>query len=177
MAFSFRCPACSADLVMSSARPGHDARCTSCGADIVVPMEARELTAEEARQAIGGRADRDYEEEVPEEIRNCKFNFGAFLMTPIWLLLHRRVLAGILLILLLAATNMVGGAAPFLGLLGFVISIAISVYFGINGYRIAWQDRGYYDTVDDVMGRERKWAILGIVVAILLWGVQILAIL
>ena len=82
MAFSFRCPACSADLVMSSARPGHDARCTSCGADIVVPMEARELTAEEARQAIGGRADRDYEEEVPEEIRNCKFNFGAFLMTP-----------------------------------------------------------------------------------------------
>lgn len=173
MAISFLCPACGAELVLSAARPGHGTRCTSCGADIVVPVDARQLTSKEARLAIGGRGAID-EEDYPPEILSCRFNFGAFLMTPIWLLLHRRFLAGLLLILLHAVTNIVGSMMPLFGLLGTALSIAASVYFGIKGYRIAWQDRGYYDAVEDVKGRERKWAILGIVIAAVFWTIQIL---
>ena len=175
MAISFQCPACGADLVLSSARPGHDARCTSCGAGIVVPMDVRQLTPEEAKQAIGGREGEGYEEEeLPEEIKRCRFNFGAFFMTPIWLLLHRRYLMGGLLILLSVVVGINGGAAPLLGFLGGVLMITIAVYFGLKGYRIAWEDRGHYDAVDDVKRRERMWAIIGIAVTVVYWTLQIL---
>jgi hypothetical protein len=176
VALSFQCPECSAKLVLSSARPGHDTQCTSCGAAIVVPFEAGTLTPEELRQASGGEdADRDYEEEeLPEAIRRRRFNFGAFLMTPIWLLLHGRIWTGVLLILLHIVTNVTATVAPPAGFLGFLLSIALSVYFGLRGYRIAWRDRGYYDTVEDVKRRERKWAVLGIAVAIIFWTLQIL---
>jgi hypothetical protein len=137
-------------------------------------MDARELSQEEARKAIGSRVEDDAEE-FPEEILRCRFNFGAFLMTPIWLLLHRRTLVGGLLILLHAVTNIIGEVLPLLGLLGFALSIAASVYFGIKGYRIAWLDRGYYDTVEDVKARERKWAAVGIAVAAAFWAIRILA--
>jgi|GEM_PF-3041308 len=173
MAISFMCPACGAELVLSAARPGHSATCTSCGAGITVPADARQLTPGEARKAIGRQAPMD-DEEYPPEILSCRFNFGAFLMTPIWLLLHRRYLAGGLLILLHAVTNIVGGMVPLLGLLRAALSIAASVYFGIKGYRIAWRDRGYYDAVEDVRRRERRWAILGIVIAAVFWTIQIL---
>ena len=175
MAISFQCPACGADLVLSSARPGHDARCTSCGAGVVVPMDARQLAPEEAKQAIGDRAGQGYEEEeLPEEIKRCRFNLGAFFMTPIWLLLHRKYLMGGLLILLNLVVSIAGGAAPLLGFLGGVLTLVIAVYFGLKGYRIAWEDRGHYDTVDDVKRRERTWAIVGIVVAAAFWTLQIL---
>lgn len=141
-------------------------------------MDARQLTPEEARQVIGDRAGRGQEEEeLPEEIRRCRFNLGAFLMTPIWLLLHRRYLMGGLLILLNVVINFVGAAVPLIGFLGGVLMIAIAIYFGIKGYRIAWEDRGYYDTVEDVKRRERTWAIVGIVVAAAYWALQILVVL
>jgi hypothetical protein len=178
MAISFQCPACSADLVLSSARPGHDARCTSCGAAIVVPLDARQLAPEEARRAMGARADQGHlKEELPEEIARCRFNVGAFLMTPIWLLLHRRFLTGGLLILLNVVVNFAGAAVPLLAFLGGVLMIAIAVYFGLKGYRIAWEDRGYHDTVEDVKRRERIWAVVGIVIAAAYWALQILVLL
>ncbi|MFQ5729496.1 MAG: hypothetical protein ACE5GN_03955 [Waddliaceae bacterium] len=105
------------------------------------------------------------------EIGALGFNWGSFVLTPLWLLFHGRVGTGIFLILL----NIVLRAAGFLvmeeALLVLFIFIQLSIqviimsYFGLVGNEIAWKNKGYV-SVDELRKKQRGWNIVGILVGV-----------
>ena len=93
------------------------------------------------------------------------FNFGAFFITPLWLLFHGRVGTGVLLIVL----NFISRAAVLLGEGGvfsvIIIQMFIMFYFGTTGNRIAWEKKGYASR-EELKEGERGWNIAGILIGI-----------
>jgi hypothetical protein len=176
MALSFRCPECQTDLVLSAARPGRPAECTACGSTITVPLDSVRLDLRKSPGPVGAGAEPALPdgEEIPDEIRRFRFNWGAFLLTPIWLFFHGRIALGVLLVGLAAASNFAGVVSPVVPILSFPVFLALAIYFGVRGYRIAWSDAGIYDTLDDVKRRERNWAVIGLVVVVGMIALRVL---
>jgi len=81
---------------------------------------------------------------VPDEIRYLGWNWGAFLMTPLWSICHR----------------------SWMGLLGMLpcVGLVISIMYGINGNVYAWQSR-HFESIEQFRDVQRKWAWAGLVVA------------
>ena len=176
MALSFRCPECQADLVLSAASPGTYVKCTSCEKSILVPVDATEVNLRKQSGGAGGSgagSASSADEDMPQEIRRCRFNWGAFFLTPIWLLFHGRIAIGLLLIGLSIVLNLAGQVSPLMGLLTIPIFLVIAIYFGTQGYKIAWSGSGIYDTVEDVKRRERNWAIVGLIIFVVLFVLRI----
>lgn len=80
-----------------------------------------------------------------------RWNWGAFFCTWIWAVCHRTYWP--LFILL----------AMFIPYVGQVCSLALMVYLGLNGSRIAWTC-GKYRDFDQYRRAQRVWAIVGLVV-------------
>lgn len=93
------------------------------------------------------------------------FHWGAFFLTPLWLLARRRLAWGALAVLWLFA----GGYLFTLGigfkLSYFLLSVGFMIYFGLHGYRLVRQT---YSGLDDkkLLEKERGWRIAGIMIGI-----------
>jgi hypothetical protein len=87
--------------------------------------------------------------DVPFEVASCRWNWGAFLLTFLWMLNHGMVGLGILVLLC--------DIIPFLGLIGF----GISIYAGVKGHELAWKKRRFND-LDHYFQVQRKWMYWGI---------------
>ncbi|MFC2139239.1 hypothetical protein ACFLR4_01135, partial [Bacteroidota bacterium] len=95
------------------------------------------------------------------------FNWGAFFLTPIWLLFHKKVLIGILMILLNLFFQGLISSRSELVIPVFILILIINGYFGIAGNKISWlafKEASY----DDTAKKEKRWNIAGIVVFIIL---------
>lgn len=99
---------------------------------------------------------------VPPEIARLKWNWGAFLLAFLWSVNHRIKWGwGILVLSLL-------GRAP--GAIGYLFSILVlvaSVYLGLKGSTMAWQNRRFDGGVAQYFAVQRKW---------LTWGVAVLVV-
>jgi hypothetical protein len=98
---------------------------------------------------------------------NLPFSFGACGITALWLLCHGEVPVGVGLIVLnwvLIVIAKVFAAGPLLSL---AVGVGISIYYGMNGSRIAVIDR-QYKSLADLRSGERGWTIAGIIALIVL---------
>jgi len=95
---------------------------------------------------------------VPEEIKG--WNWGAFLLSPFWVL-SNRVWIGVL---------------TYVPIVGFWIAIAL----GIKGNEWAWKSRRW-ESIEQFKKHQKKWAIAGIVLGIsvnlIVWNILILLLL
>jgi len=81
-----------------------------------------------------------------------KFNWGAFLMAPLWALNYRRWLLGIIMII----CNITVILSP--------LTIILGIIQGFGGNRIAWRVYGEkFGTVEVMMKSQKAWAIWGFI--------------
>ena len=80
---------------------------------------------------------------VPDEIRYLGWNWGAFLMTPLWSICH----------------------SSWMGLLAMLpcVGLVFSVIYGLNGNVYAWQSRRF-ESLEQFREVQRKWAWAGLIV-------------
>lgn len=90
---------------------------------------------------------------VPENVLG-KFNWGAFLLTWIWGLKHKSFI-----------TLIIFPVAIFSGIpvIGFLLSLGVLIWFGINGNKWAWQNN-QFESVEKFHELQKKWAVAGLVV-------------
>ncbi|HLG13610.1 MAG TPA: DUF2628 domain-containing protein [Blastocatellia bacterium] len=103
------------------------------------------------------------------------YNWGAFFLTTIWLLLHKRAGTALIMLLLNLCTIVVifnaalayagGRRSTFdLALVSLVLILTgmlASLYFGSEGNRIAWETRRY-ESFEQLGKKQRRWGIAGI---------------
>ena len=90
--------------------------------------------------------------EVPAELAG-RWNWGAFLLTPIW------GIGNSVWIALIAFA----GIIPFVGP---IISLGMAIWMGLKGSEMAWRAKRW-NSVEHFKDVQRKWAIAGVVVLVL----------
>ncbi len=172
----FNCPECNGEITVRYSKPGEIVQCKSCKADVIVPADAREIdlrTPSKEERTIK-------EEKVPlsassDEIEEWRkgFNWGAFLLAPIWLIAHGKEIFGILLIVIFLPSP-IAYAVVFLSeyawaqlVSGLYIlgEFGIAIYVGSKGNTIALENRGRR-TFEKIKKREENWAAGGVIVAV-----------
>ncbi|MHB0977443.1 MAG: zinc ribbon domain-containing protein [Candidatus Aquicultorales bacterium] len=126
--------------------PDDSVFCFSCGTritDLEVDDDVMDAEDCEPSESLPFEA---YGEEPPV-LR--EWNWGSFLLTPLWALVYRHVGLGVLMI----AVNVFGTLIhPYLPLVNW----GFAIYLGIKGYGIAW-DSGRFDTAQEMVQAQRKW--------------------
>jgi hypothetical protein len=97
--------------------------------------------------------DSGQKEGVPPEIAAFKWNWGAFGMTWLWCLNHGMIAWGIGILLL----GIVLRAIPGIGAVSWIVSVAVSIYFGIMGHKLGWRNRHFAGGVPQFIDVERAW--------------------
>jgi hypothetical protein len=88
---------------------------------------------------------------VPYEVETMGWNWGGCIWGWIWLCAHGMAALGILLLL-----------AGFIPIVGLLTGIGSAIYLGINGYKLAWQNRRF-DSVEHLREVENKWKIAAVI--------------
>lgn len=98
---------------------------------------------------------------VPPQIAALKWNWGAFLLSFLWTVNHRMAWGwGILVLGLL-------GNIPLVGLLFSLAVLGISIYLGMNGHKLGWQNRRFEGGLPQYFAVQNAWMKWGIGVTIL----------
>ena len=182
-AIKFSCPNCTAEIIVRYLKIGDAAKCKSCGSEVSVPADA--VKTEIPSVALMPSMEKPLTNQValmPDQIKDAenwqkRFNWGAFFLTPLWLIFHGKVLMGILLIIFNIALRFfleLGGIGT--NIFGIFLSLLIGAYFGARGNEIAMKDRGN-QLLEDVKKRERIWSIWGILLGCLFFGLIIILLL
>jgi len=89
------------------------------------------------------------------------WSWGAFALSWIWAFAHRLPGwgAGILVLSIVSVV-------PLVGVLAAVACLALSIYLGVVGNRLAWTNRPYQG-IEHFRATERVWAIWGIVLFVI----------
>lgn len=98
-----------------------------------------------------GQANTYSQAEIDAAIR--RWNWGAFFCSWIWAAFHKTYWPMFILIV---------GLIPYLGQ---VCSLALNVYLGVSGSKIAWEC-GKYADFESYKNAQRNWAIIGIILFI-----------
>ena len=93
---------------------------------------------------------------LPETLSG-KFNWGAFLLTWIWGLGNKTYIT--LLIF-------VAGFLTIIPLVGVLIPLGTSIWFGIKGNEWAWQNKEW-QSIEHFQDVQKKWTIAGLIVFVL----------
>lgn len=93
---------------------------------------------------------------VPDVIAK-KFNWGAFFLSWIWGLGNRTYITLLMF---------VAGIVAAIPVIGTLIPIACSIWFGIKGNEWAWQNKEW-ESVERFHEIQKNWAIAGVVLAFL----------
>ena len=107
------------------------------------PIGGYSPDASQARNDSGEKAG------VPPEIAAFKWNWGAFWLTWLWCLNHRMIAWGIGLFLGGFVVRFIPG--------GFLVPLGISIYFGIMGNKLGWQNRHFPGGVSQFIEVQRAW--------------------
>lgn len=83
-----------------------------------------------------------------------KFNWGAFLLTPIWGIFNKTYITLLFFIF------------PFIPYIGIILTLIFAIYFGINGNRLALKNKKW-NSVEDFNKNQKCWTIIGFVVTLL----------
>jgi hypothetical protein len=105
--------------------------------------------------------------QVPaDRVKPKQFNWGAFALTPIWLLFHKRIGTVLILILLtlvlIAATFRSEPGVVMLKFYSIMIYI-IRLYFGYVGDEIAWETKRY-SSFEQLKEKQKGWILAGKIV-------------
>jgi len=90
------------------------------------------------------------------------FNWGTFFLTPIWLMFHGKIGAGIGLILLNMYVNYNASRTGAV-IVPLAIPLGIAVYFGTKGNKIAWKNKGH-SSREQLKKQQKPWMIAGLAV-------------
>lgn len=94
---------------------------------------------------------------VPDIVKN-RFNWGAFFLGWIWGIGNKSYLTFISFATVLVC---------WIPVIGSLIPIGLSIWFGVKGNEWAWQNKKF-ESVDAFHNYQKKWAIASIVIAVLL---------
>lgn len=83
---------------------------------------------------------------VPPQIAALKWNWGAALLPFWWLLNHRLVWWAVGIFVL--------SCIPYVG---YFVGLAALIYFGINGHRLAWQNRRFEGGLPQYFAVQKAW--------------------
>ncbi len=97
--------------------------------------------------------------EVPPEIARLKWNWGAFFLPFLWSITHNLKWGWSIL-----AITIVSRAHNHIGSLFSVMYIAVSIYLGLKGHTLAWQNRRFDGGMEQYFAVQRKWLGWGIAV-------------
>lgn len=95
-----------------------------------------------------------------------KFNWGAFLIAPLWCITYKRLLMGAIILTFIASSR----SFRVLGIYNimFHISILFSIYVGFTANKYLWKKYGSnYSSVAELIRNQRVWTIWGIALHIL----------
>ena len=92
---------------------------------------------------------------VPPEIAALKWNWGAALMTWLWCVNHKMLAYGIGILVL-----------SFIPYVGSIVGLVALVYFGINGHKLAWQNRRFDGGLPQYFAVQTAWMNWGIGLAL-----------
>ena len=106
---------------------------------------------------------------VPNEVKK-HFNWGAFFIMPFWGPGNQIYIAIILLLPIFSKAIIQRYTLTFL-----IISILLSIWFGIKGNEWAWKYKKF-ENIEKFHSYQKKWAIAGIVFAIIFYLIPILGI-
>ena len=95
-----------------------------------------------------GQANAYSQAEIDKEIE--RWNWGAFFCSWLWAICHRIYWPIAILVI---------GLIPYLGQ---IASLALSVYLGLEGSRLAWNS-GEYKDFEQFKSTQRKWMIGGVI--------------
>jgi len=90
------------------------------------------------------------------------FSFGAAGITTLWCFFHGRVGLGILFLVSGVFLVPISRASVAGALVVEAIGWTIAVVMGLNGSRIAWEERRY-QTVEELSSGERGWTVAGVI--------------
>ncbi len=112
--------------------------------------------------------------DVPFEIANLKWNWGAFLLPRLWCYRHGLAQVATMLwvslfIIRFLNNMMTGGSALIPIIVTLLLDWGIGIYLGFNGHRIAWRNRRF-DDITEFFKVQRAWLIGGIVWQVFLNG-------
>lgn len=124
-----------------------------------------------------GTKELDAERETRSRPPIPRFNWGAFLIPPVWGVAHGQWAGVFFVPLWVFVDNMVRGPRPFgvwTVLLGYsmaAVTLGCQVAFAANANRLAWSRVAGHMALDEFVRRQRIWAVAGAfgVVAIAAW--------
>lgn len=99
---------------------------------------------------------------LPPEIARLKWNWGAFLLAFLWSVNHKIKWGWAILVL-----SLLGRAPGGIGIIFSVAVLAISVYLGLKGHTLGWQNRRFEGGVAQYLEVQRKWTTWGVAVLVL----------
>lgn len=97
-----------------------------------------------------------HNDELPYEIR--RFNWGAYCFNFIWGIFNNSYLTFLIFIVFLIPVNY--------SIYSGIVSMVLGIWFGINGNKWAWENKEW-KSVEHFNYIQRKWAIAGIIFAII----------
>ena len=102
---------------------------------------------------------------VPQEIAEKPWNWGAFLLTPVWCAVNGAPSIGhlwdfLFLVMLLVWWFYPGPSNVTIALLLLTSSVGVGIFAGIRGNVLAWQN-GDFDDVADFDRSQRTWSLVG----------------
>jgi hypothetical protein len=109
---------------------------------------------------------------VIEEAGLPRFNWGAFLMPPIWGVAHGQWAGVFFLPAWAFVDNVLRGESAFggwtiaLGLVMALATLGLQVGFAMNANRVAWGNAQQGLTLEAYLRRQRYWAIASAVMAV-----------
>ncbi|BDI33801.1 hypothetical protein CCAX7_58520 [Capsulimonas corticalis] len=110
---------------------------------------------------------------VPPEIARLHWNWGAYFLPILWCRWHglttlAGVLAGTSLCLRLLRIMPSPLHPVFYAIYG-LFWLAVSIYMGFNGHKMAWRNRRYFGGVEEHLKVQRAWLLGGLLAGPVLW--------
>ena len=89
-----------------------------------------------------------------------KFNWGAFLLAPVWCLTYQRIVFGAISVVIISLVRGKHALTSILLLLG----LGINIFVGVTANRYLWEkfpDR--YANVNELLESQKKWVPWGVI--------------
>jgi Zn finger protein HypA/HybF involved in hydrogenase expression len=175
---TYECPACHSKQILSQAAETTEAKCASCGAELILDKDdlLRGVyncpTCNAEHIVAYDFIDELYKAGIQKWIGG--YNFGALLLTPLWLMAHGRAVLGLLLFVFylpspLAWALIVFSKRPDIQMLALAYSLSefgLCLYFGKKGNQIAFDNRGNRSEAE-IVKRESTWSMAGWIIAVI----------
>lgn len=92
------------------------------------------------------------------------FNWGAFLLAPLWCFVYKRYILGVVIITLISIIKSII-SYPGLTIILFAVGLALHIYVGITANKHLWEKcKDKYTTMQGMINSQMKWEYWGIAI-------------